>query len=333
MSLDVGQVVGGCRIEEPIARGGMGEVYRATQLSLDRPVALKVIAPELGIDPAFTERFRREARAAAAIDHPNILPVHETGETDSGLVYIVMRLVRGQDLGALLAERGRLDPHEALTILTPVAQALDAAHAAGLVHRDIKPANVLLEPREDGGITPLLTDFGLAKRTGGFSRHTQTGNVVGTADYMAPEQAQGDDSLDGRVDVYAFGCMLYACLTGDVPYRRSAAMATLMAHVNEPVPVPSAAVPGLPPALDRVVGRAMAKDRAARAASAGALMRWATEQLGPPPRAADGASSPTAVMDISPAAPAPSGRPGALAGAAALLGVCWTVAYLVGASL
>lgn len=273
--------VGGFQIERPIARGGMGEVFEATQLSLGRKVALKVVASELSADAVFVERFRREARAAAAIEHPNILPVYETGETEDGRLYMAMRLVRGGDLASLLREQGRLEPGAAVHILAQVADALDAAHDDGLVHRDVKPANVLLEQGSGGRTVAYLADFGLAKTgtVGSAAYQTRSGHVVGTVDYMAPEQVRGERVGRGA-DVYAFGCMLFAALTGAPPYKRESDYDTMSAHINEPVPVPSQLLPTIPQALDKVVFRAMAKDPQARAHSAGALMRWAASQPG-----------------------------------------------------
>lgn len=157
--------IGGFQVERPIARGGMGEVFEATQLSLGRKVALKVVASERNADRSFVERFRREARAAAAIEHPNILPVYETGETEDGRLYMAMRLVRGGDLASRLGEEGPMTPTEALHLLGQIADALDAAHDHGIIHRDIKPANVLLERGGGGGTVAYLADFGLAKAT------------------------------------------------------------------------------------------------------------------------------------------------------------------------
>jgi serine/threonine protein kinase len=274
-----GTELAGYRIVRHIARGGMGDVYEATQLSLDRKVALKVIAARLGADERFRARFRREAKLAAAIDHPNILPVYETGELPDGRLFLTMRLVIGRDLSSLLREKGPLGAHETVEILTQIADALDAAHEHGLVHRDVKPANVLLM-QAPGGWRAYLADFGLAKpdtedpeqSEGG--EHTASGEILGTVDYMAPEQIDGLP-LDGRADVYSFGCMVYRCLTGEVPYRRESRTGTLVAHANAPIPIPSQAVAGVPAPLDEVVRRAMAKDPSERAASAGELMRWA----------------------------------------------------------
>lgn len=288
-TLQPGSEIAGYRIERFIAHGGMGFVYEAVQLSLDRRVALKFISSALGADPRFRARFRHEARLAAAIDDPHILPVYEAGEMPDGRLFLALRFVDGPDLGSLLRERGPLDPEQAIEVLTQVGEALDAAHERGLVHRDVKPANVMLDVRESRWHA-YLTDFGLAKADEQASEHTATGELLGTIDYMAPEQIQGE-AVDGRADVYAFGCMTYRCLTGSAPYRRDSRAATMMAHLNAPVPLPSDAVPGLPRPLDMVVQRAMEKDPAKRARSAGALMRWAAEQLrsgvGVPPPVGD----------------------------------------------
>jgi serine/threonine protein kinase len=276
--MQAGEELAGYRIERFIAGGGMGSVYEATQLSLDRRVALKFISDGLGVDERFRERFRREARSAAAIDHPNILPVYEAGALEDGRLFLAMRLVGGPDLSSLLKERGPLDVRQTIEVLSQVANALDAAHERGLVHRDVKPANVMLEARGSGWHA-YLTDFGLAKPDDhGGGEQTATGELLGTIDYMAPEQINGTQ-VDGRADVYSFGCMVYRCLTGELPYPRDTRTATLMAHTNAPIPVPSAAIAGLPAPLDVVVQQAMAKDPDKRARSAGELMLWAATEL------------------------------------------------------
>lgn len=306
--LEPGTDLAGYKIERHIARGGMGDVYEATQLSLDRRVALKLIAPGLGTDERFRGRFRREAKLAASIDHPNILPVYETGELPDGRMFLAMKLVDGPDLSSLLREQGPLDPVQTVAILRQVGDALDAAHQRGLIHRDVKPANVLLEAT-DHGWRAYLTDFGLAKPDDEATEHTASGEILGTIDYMAPEHIAGT-ALDGRADVYSFGCMVYRCLTGEVPYKRETRTATLMAHANAPIPVPSQAIAGLPAPLDVVVQRAMEKDPARRAQSAGALMRWAQSQLD-----ADAASRPPVTDETpteetsQPAAPIPPDSP------------------------
>src|SRR5918996_351759 len=265
-------VFAGYRIEGLIGRGGMGVVYRATQLALDRRVALKLVAPELAADGEFRERFKRESRLAASIDHPNVITIHEAGEAD-GQLYISMRYIEGTDLGALIAREGSLDPGRAARVVAQVAAALDAAHASGLVHRDIKPANVLVE-RRDGEERAYLTDFGLTKRSDARSELTRTGQWVGTIDYAAPEQVAGS-SVDARADVYALGCVLYKALAGSAPFGGREDVAKLYAHVNEePTPVTERR-PEVPGALDEVLRRALAKSPEERFASAGDLGRAA----------------------------------------------------------
>ena len=267
----IGRQLGGYRIESVIGRGGMGVVYLAEQVRLERQVALKVIAPELAADEAFRTRFERESRLAASIDHPNVVPVYEAGEAD-GLLYIAMRYVRGTDLKALLAE-GPLDPRRATGIVSQVAAALDAAHASGLVHRDIKPGNVLIE-QAPGGERAYLSDFGLTKRISSTSGITATGFIVGTLDYIAPEQVQGA-AVDARTDVYALACVLFHALSGRVPFERDNDMAKMYAHANLPAPSLREAAPQVPPALEDVIQRGLAKDPDDRYASAGDLGRAA----------------------------------------------------------
>jgi serine/threonine protein kinase len=300
----IGTVIGGYRIEAGIGRGGMGVVYRAEQLGLGRQVAVKLIAPEFAEDPDFRQRFERESRLAASIEHPNVIPVHEAGEVD-GVLYIAMRYVEGTDLRALLQGQGRLEPPRAAYIVSQVAAALDAAHAYGLVHRDVKPANVLIAS-VGGREHAYLTDFGLTKHTTSLGGLTKTGAVVGTIDYVAPEQIQGD-ALDARTDVYALGCVLHQALTGQVPYVRDSDVAKMYAHLSEPPPTATSLVPGLPGELDGVIARAMAKDPDARYPSAGDLGRAAlaaTERRAPaePERSvATGEAAP--VTALAPAVP------------------------------
>jgi serine/threonine protein kinase len=270
--LQPGNVLAGFRIERLLGRGGMGELYEAVQLSLDRRVALKVIAAGWSADAGFRGRFRREARAAASIDHPNVLPVYETGEAPDGRLFLAMRLVDGYDLEKYLQERGRLEPAEAVALLSPVADALDAAHAKGIVHRDVKPGNVLLER---DGLRPFLADFGLAKPVSGATPYTAVG-PVGTPAYMAPEQIKGGE-VDARTDIYALGCMVYRCITGELPYPRDSLNAIYAAHLQADVPVPSAKVPGLGAGFDALVVSALDKDPDKRPESAGALMALSGE--------------------------------------------------------
>jgi YVTN family beta-propeller protein len=266
-----GSTIAGYRIERLAGRGGMGVVYLATQLALKRPVALKLISPDLAGDPLFRERFKAESELAASIDHPNIIPVYEAGEQD-GLLFISMRYVQGTDLGTLIASERRLEPGHAATIAAQVAAALDAAHRRGLVHRDVKPANVLLTA--DGDEHVYLTDFGLTKRVTATSGLTKTGQFLGTVDYIAPEQI-GEERADARSDVYSLGCLFFHALTGRVPFERDTEVAKIYAHLNDPPPAPSKYVRGLPTELDQVIARAMAKDPADRYQSAGDLGRAA----------------------------------------------------------
>ena len=275
--LATGDAVAGYRIERMLARGGMGVVYLATQVSLDRQVALKVIAPELAESAEFRERFARESRLAAALDHPNVVPVHEAGEHE-GVVYLAMRYVAGTDLATLIRAHVRLAPAHAVHIVAQVASALHAAHERGLVHRDVKPQNVLLTGPE-GHEHAYLTDFGLTKRPETRAGLTTTGGWVGTLDYIAPEQLR-DGSLDGRADVYALGCTLYEALAGRVPFRRESEVATLMAHLSDPPPPLAATVPEVPPELDAVVLRALAKDPDERWGSALELASAARAAVG-----------------------------------------------------
>ena len=242
----------------------MGIVYRATQVALGRPVALKLIAANFAGDRSFRERFKREWETAASIDHPNVIPVYEAGEAEEHL-FIAMRYVEGLDLANLLAREQLLDPERAVRIIAQVASALDAAHARGLVHRDVKPANVLIGAEEH----VYLTDFGLTKHASQDAL-TKTGLFVGSVDYAAPEQIRGEQ-MDARTDVYSLGCVLYQTLTKRLPYDKDADVAKMYAHISAPPPVVTEARPDAPPALDAVIAKAMAKEPEDRYASAGEL--------------------------------------------------------------
>ena len=262
-----GTIFAGYRVEALVARGGMGVVYRASDLSLQRPVALKLIAPELAEDERFRGRFLKESRLAASLDHANVVPIYEAGERD-GQLYLAMRYVEGSDLKALLRRDGRLGAERALAILGQVASALDAAHRRGLVHRDVKPGNVLID--EDGHA--YLTDFGVSKQLGGVS--TDTGRMVGTLDYLAPEQIRGE-AVDARTDGYALACVLYECLAGTPPFHRETEGETLWAHMHEQV-VPLRDHPALNPVLQK----GLAKERTERYASCAELIEEARRALG-----------------------------------------------------
>lgn len=304
--LEAGDVFAGYRVTGVAGRGGMGVVYEAQQLDLERPVALKLIATPLARDEAFRERFVRESRAAAAIDHPNVIPVYSAGE-DGGRLYLAMRFVDGEDLRSLVQREGPLEPARAASIIAQIGSALDAAHARGLVHRDIKPANVLLD-RDHA----YLTDFGLTKRLTGETTMTGSGRWVGTLGYIAPEQIRGE-GVDARADVYALGCLLFYVLTGVAPYRRDSDEATLYAHLNDAAPDARALAPEVPEALAGVVARALEKDPDDRYLSAGDVGRAALAAVGdgpvPPPErvVARGAAAPGGFADDETAIPGGGG--------------------------
>jgi serine/threonine protein kinase/N-acetylneuraminic acid mutarotase len=254
--LERGSLFAGYRIEGMLDRGGMGVVYRASDPELDRVVALKIIAPEHTQNPDAVTRFKAEARLAASLEHPNIVPIHRGGEYH-GVLYLAMRFVPGTNL-RLVVDRGQLDMGRIQRVIASVAAALDAAHERGLVHRDVKPANILISGEGEHEHV-YLTDFGLTKRLGSAGSLTRTGAWVGTPDYVAPEQIQAQ-TVDGRADVYSLGCVLYEMLTGSVAFPKDNDMAKLWAHVTDPPPSPSLKRPELVQAFDDVVARATAKD-------------------------------------------------------------------------
>jgi hypothetical protein len=263
VAIGPGVLFGGYRIEAVVGRGGMGVVYRATDLSLSRPVALKLIAPEFAQDPAFRERFLREPRLAASLDHPGVVPIYEAGERQ-GQLYLAMRWVEGSDLRQMLQRAGRLSPGETVGVLSQVAEALDATHRRGLVHRDVKPANILVD--DDGHA--YLGDFGISGEAGA------DGRMAGTLDYLAPEQIRGED-VDGRTDCFALACVLYECLSGAPPFRRESESEALWAHLREPPRRLHTY-----PALDPVIDRALAKERDDRYPDCGEMIRSAAAALG-----------------------------------------------------
>ncbi|MEU1404634.1 serine/threonine-protein kinase [Streptomyces sp. NPDC005728] len=251
-------------IESEVGRGGMAVVYRARDLRLDRRVALKLLAPELARNDTFRKRFTHESQVAASIDHPHIVPVFEAGETE-GVLYIAMRYVSGSDLRHLLDEHGPLPFDAAVRIASQVASALDAAHEHGLVHRDVKPGNILVARGTDSDHPEhvYLTDFGLTKKSLSLTGFTSVGQFVGTLDYVAPEQISGRP-VDGRCDVYGLACVVYETLAGHPPFLREDDMALLWAHQYDEPPPPSEARADLPPAVDAVFTRALAKSADAR---------------------------------------------------------------------
>jgi serine/threonine protein kinase len=294
----LGSEIAGYRIEERIGRGGMGVVYRAQHMNLQRRAAIKIIAPEFADTKGFRSRFIREARIAAALQHPNIVTVYDAGQAGETL-YIAMQFIRGSDLAATLREQGRLRPYRAIDVCRQVASALDAAHGMALIHRDVKPGNVLIEGRR-----AYLTDFGLTKRSGStLAALTKAGELVGTIHYVAPEQIEGGH-VDARTDVYALACLLFHCLVGDVPFPRDTDVAVIYAHLSEPPPKPSELRPDLPVGLDAVIAKAMDKSPDRRFRSCADLI-----------------SAARIVLDASgPLADSLTGRGGSVAGDAAEAG-------------
>jgi YVTN family beta-propeller protein len=277
-----GTRLGGYELGEVLGRGGMGVVYRATHVHLGRDVALKLLAPDLGEHPDFRERFLRESRLAASLDHPNVVSVYDAGDFD-GTLYIAMQFIEGTDLAEFLRQRGPLEPQKAVTMLGQVAAALDAAHERGLIHRDVKPANVMVASGHC-----YLTDFGLTKRAAASDVSgalTRTGVFLGTVDYIAPEQIAGE-AIDGRADVYALTCVLHKCLTGERPFTKDSDVAVIYAHLNDPPPRPTELRPELPLAIDRVVAIGMAKAPENRYSTCAELIDAASTALGVNPSGA-----------------------------------------------
>lgn len=281
--LPVGAHLAGYRIEGVAGRGGMGVVYIAEHIHLGRRVALKTLSGPRGADEEFRERFIRESRMAARIDHPHIVPIYDAGETD-GLLYLAMRLVAGGDLDGLIDEQAPLNVEMTLGMMRQVASALDAAHAQGLVHRDVKPGNVLLE-RAPAEHAPhcFLADFGLTKHSSSDTALTSAGQLLGTLSYVAPEQIEGA-ALDGRADQYSLACMLHQCLTGAPPFRTDSdsALPLIAAHLHDSPPPLSAARPDLPRALDEALQRALAKSPTERYADCTALVDALEDAAGAP---------------------------------------------------
>jgi ligand-binding sensor domain-containing protein len=258
----IGKTLGGYRIIEQIGQGGMATVFKAYQPSMDRYVAVKVLGSHFTQDETFVARFNREARTLARLEHPHILPVHDYGEQD-GVTYLVMRYCETGTLKDLIAPDRPLPLQEVARILGQVGRALDYAHSQGVIHRDIKPSNILIDQRGD----VFLTDFGIAKLVVESAQFTATGGIVGTPAYMSPEQGMGEP-VDHRSDIYSLGVVLYELVTGRVPYAAETPLAVLLKHVNDPLPLPRQIKPDLPPALERVVLKAMAKSPGARFQSA-----------------------------------------------------------------
>jgi len=312
-ALDVGSEIGQYRIEDLLGQGGMGVVFRARHVTLDRIVAVKVLGPWLQGNRWAKERFLRESRLAAELEHPNIVTVYDAGE-DQGYVYIALRLVDGVELHDEL-EHGPLEPGRALRVLDQIASALDAAHAAGLVHRDVKPGNILLE-----GDRAFLTDFGLTRRPEADEDLTRAGEFMGTLDWAAPEQIE-PGSLGPPTDVYALGCVLFTTLTGRLPYPGDSPAAAVQAHLHAPAPKIAEQ-----PALQPVIDRALAKAPEDRFQSAGELMDAAHAALGHP---RDRGSGRAVAAAIAPARGRGPRLPWILAGVAAAFAAIAVVLVLV----
>jgi serine/threonine protein kinase len=308
-TLESGTEIAGYRVESVLGRGGMGTVYEAVQPFVLRKVALKLLEPALAADPDFRARFRREAEMQARIEHPHIVTVHEAGEAPQGL-FIAMQLVRGPNLKELVRDGG-LDPHRAVQILGQVAEALDTAHATGLIHRDIKPQNVLVGP----GDHAYLADFGVTKAASdtGFTR---TGQFLGTLDYVSPEQLDGRPA-SASSDLYALAALAYECLVGTVPFPKPTEAAVLYAHLSEDPPSAAAQRPDLPTAVDDVLRHGMAKTPDARPPTARAFVIELAAALGSATAAAPPVEPRPAAAPLRPSAPEDDGatdvheRPGA----------------------
>jgi serine/threonine protein kinase len=255
----VGDEFAGYRVRSVLGRGGMSVVYQAENLRLSSVIALKVLAPELAEDDVFRARFLEESRIAASLNHPNVIPIYDMGSQDD-LLYIAMRYVSGTDMRQMIKKRGRILPATALFLVGQAARALDAAHRKGLVHRDVKPGNLLIERGSDDADPDhvYLADFGITKHAMSRSGLTSTGQFLGTIDYVAPEQIRGTSVL-GQADQYSLGCVLYECLTGRVPFEKDLDAAIIWAHVEETPTMPTVLRPELPPEVDDVFARVLAK--------------------------------------------------------------------------
>src|SRR5205823_144445 len=266
------------RLDDRLGGGGMGTVYRATHLLIDRPVALKVLSQRFVGDQTAQQRFRREARAAARMQHPNAVTVTDFGATDDGYLYIVMELLEGRTLRDLLAHEAPLDPARAVSFMLQACAAVGAAHEAGLIHRDLKPANIFIEQRPNFPAVVKVLDFGVAKfaveeHDDDYNTLTQVGAIIGTPRYMSPEQCAGTASLTSAADVYSLGIILYEMLTGVTPFSGDTPLALALKQVSEVPRPPREIVPSVPEALERVVLHALAKNPSDRPQDANELRR------------------------------------------------------------
>ncbi len=277
----VGDEFAGYRVRSVLGRGGMSVVYQAENLRLGNVIALKVLAPELASDDVFRARFLEESRIAASLNHPNVIPIYDMGSQED-LLYIAMRYVSGTDMRQMIKKRGRILPATALFLVGQAARALDAAHRRGLVHRDVKPGNLLIERGSDEADPDhvYLADFGITKHAMSRSGLTSTGQFLGTIDYVAPEQIRGLSVL-GLADQYSLGCVLYECLTGRVPFEKDLDAAIIWAHVEENPARPTVLRPELPPGIDEVFARVLAKRPDERYGSCREFIDAAHVALGP----------------------------------------------------
>ncbi|MBN1177603.1 MAG: protein kinase [Anaerolineae bacterium] len=271
--LTAGTRLGTYEVLELLGRGGMAEVYKGRHPRLERTVAIKILPASLAAEADFRQRFEHEAQSVAALRHPNIVQVFDFGDVE-GMYYMVMEYIDGVDLAKYLQEHGALELVLIRSVMRDLASALDHAHVQGLVHRDVKPSNVMLQPAAQAGGLPraILTDFGIAKILSHNTGATKTGMMMGTLDYMAPEQIRTAGQVDGRADVYALGVMLYQMLTGELPFPADNPGAVLVAHLQQPVPDPRLARPDVPENVALAVLRALEKDADYRFATAGALV-------------------------------------------------------------
>jgi serine/threonine protein kinase len=271
-----GTTFAGYEIESVVGSGGVGVLYRARQLRLNRPVALKLVEPAVAVDPLVRERLRREARTVAALDHPNVVPLYEAGE-ENGAVYIVTRWIDGTELGALIRRDHPVRPARAARIAAQIASALEVAHEKGLIHRDVKPSNAIVTSEDH----VYITDFGLTKRAASMSGFTAAGQMLGTVDYAAPEQIEGGEA-GPRGDVYGLACVLYEILTGAAPFAgETGGMAKMWAQLNADPPSVREQRPDVPPELDAAIARGLAKrpdDRPTAAAFGAAILTAVGEQ-------------------------------------------------------
>jgi serine/threonine protein kinase len=314
-----GSLLGGYRLEEQVGAGGMAVVFRARDERLNRLVALKIMTPAMGSDDMFRQRFIRESRAAAAVDDPHIIPVYEAGEVGQ-VLFIAMRFVQGGDVRSLLRREGPLPPEWVASIVSPVASALDAAHAVGLVHRDVKPANILLDRRPGRPEHVYLSDFGLSKSAEVSLGLTAAGQFLGTPDYTAPEQIEGLP-VDGRTDQYALACAVFELLTGQAPFHRSESFAAIWAHLHKPPPSLTERRPELPPAANAVMAKALAKAQVDRYPTCWEFADALRDALGLESYHLGSSSDPglsrTGPRGMTSAPPAPAPRPGSAPGPAA----------------